>query len=202
MRSRAAAATFSGAGFKQVYSMEGGINAWEGHVAEGVPESGMAYFSPATHPEEFIALAWSLEDGSRKFYSELAGVLKDQEAKDLFSNLTEAEERHQASLLKLYRQFSGRTADSGSMGSAISAGNEGGVMEGGIRVSDALQWAHGKSLAEILDFSISLEANSYDLYIKMERRMEDQRSAQVFHVLCDEEKEHLEWLSSLLEKGM
>ena len=182
--------------------MEGGINAWKGLIAEGIPESGMAYFSPATKPEEFIALAWSLEDGSRKFYSELAGVLKDQEAKDLFRDLIEAEERHQASLLKLYKELPGRISDSGPMGSAISAGDEGDVMEGGIRVSEGLQWAHGKNLAEILDFSISLEANSYDLYVKMGRRIEDQQSAQVFHLLSDEEKQHLERLSSLLEKRM
>jgi len=182
--------------------MEGGINAWKGLIAEGIPESGMVYFSPATKPEEFIALAWSLEDGSRKFYSELAGVLKDQEAKDLFRDLIEAEERHQASLLKLYKEFPGRMSDLGPMGSAISAGDESDVMEGGIRVSEALQWAHGKNLAEILDFSISLEANSYDLYVKMGRRIEDQQSAQVFHLLSDEEKQHLERLSSLLEKRM
>ena len=44
--------------------MEGGIRAWKGLVAEGIPEAGMAYFSPATRPEEMIALAWLLEDGS------------------------------------------------------------------------------------------------------------------------------------------
>ncbi len=180
--------------------MEGGINAWKGLVAEGIPELRMVYFSPATKPEEFIALAWSLEDGSRQFYSELAGALKDKEAKDLFVDLTEAEERHQALLLKLHKEFSGGLSNSGSIGSAIPAGTEGGLMEGGIRIHEALQWAHEKSLAEILDFSIALEANSYDLYVKMERQIEDQRSARVFHVLSDEEKQHLERLSSLLEE--
>lgn len=182
--------------------MEGGIKAWEGLVAEGVPESGMAYFSPATKPEELIALAWSLENGSHKFYSELAGSVGDQEAKNLLSDLAAAEHRHQASLLKLYKEFSGKLSDSEFMGPGIWAGEEGDVMEGGIRVSQALQWAHGKGLAEILDFSISLEVNSYDLYVKMERRVEDQRSARVFHVLSDEEKQHLERLISLLEKRM
>ena len=60
--------------------MAGGINAWKGLVAEGAPESGMAYFSPATKPEELIALAWSLEDGSRNFYSALVALLEDREA--------------------------------------------------------------------------------------------------------------------------
>jgi rubrerythrin len=73
-------------------------------------------------------------------------------------------------------------------------------MEGGIRVSEALQWSKGKSVAEILEFSLSSEANSYDLYVKMEHQTKDQRSAQVFHLLSGEEKQHLERLGALFEK--
>ena len=81
--------------------MQGGIHAWKGLVAEGAPESGIAYFSAATKAEELIVLAWWLEDGSRQFYSELAAVTGDQEAKNLFRDLTIAEKHHQTSLLKL-----------------------------------------------------------------------------------------------------
>jgi len=84
VRSRAAAAILSEAGFKEVHSMKGGINAWDGRVAEGVPEAGMAYFSSAVQPEELLGLAWLLEDGSRKFYSEMASMSKDKEAAPLF----------------------------------------------------------------------------------------------------------------------
>jgi len=199
VRSRAAAANLSSAGFKETYSMQGGIHAWKGLVAEGAPESGMAYFSPATKPEELIALAWLLEDGSRKFYSELAVGMKDQEAKNLFKDLFAAEERHQAFLLKLYKDLSGLTSASGFPGSVISLEKEGDVMEGGLRLSEVLLWAKGKSVIEILELSVSSETNAYDLYVKMERQMKDQRSAQVFRVLSGEEKQHLERLSSLLE---
>jgi rubrerythrin len=200
LRSRAAAATLSGAGFKGVYSMEGGIRAWEGVVAEGAPQSGMAYFSPATKPEELIALAWYLEDGSRKFYSGVAASLSEDEAKDLYLQLAKAEEHHRASLLKLYKEFPGGVSDMEFPESVLPRGEEGDVMEGGMRVSEALQWAKGKKMTDILELSLSLEANAYDLYLKMERQMKDQRSAQVFEVLSGEEKQHLEWLGSLLEK--
>ena len=180
--------------------MQGGIHAWKGLVAEGVPESGIVYFSTATKAEELIALAWWLEDGSRQFYSELAAVTGDQEAKNLLKDLTIAEEHHQTSLLKLYREISGLTSESGFPGSVISPEKEGDVMEGGIRVSEALQWAKGKSVTEILEFSLSSETNSYDLYVKMEHRTRNQRSAQVFHLLSAEEKQHLERLSALFQK--
>ncbi|MGE5799087.1 MAG: ferritin-like domain-containing protein [Syntrophaceae bacterium] len=180
--------------------MEGGIGAWEGLVAEGAPQSGMAYFSPVAKPEEFIALAWLLEDGSRKFYSELASTLTDNEAKDLYHQLAKAEEHHMTSLLELYEEFSGKVPDPGFPGSVIPPGKEGDVMEGGMRVVEALQWTKGKGTTDILELSLSLETNSYDLYLEMGRRMKDQRSAKVFHVLSGEEKQHLERLSSLLEK--
>ena len=73
--------------------MGGGINAWKGLVAEGAPQSGMAHFSPATKPEELIALAWLLEDGSRKFYSELVSTLTDKEAIDLYWETLTPKER-------------------------------------------------------------------------------------------------------------
>lgn len=180
--------------------MEGGINAWKGLVAEGAPQSGMAYFSPVTRPEELIALAWFLEDGSRKFYFELASTLMDKEAKDLCHQLAKAEERHQASLLRLYEEFSARAPDPGFPGSVIPPGKQGDVMEGGMPVGEALQWAKGKRTIDILELCLSLETNSYDLYLKMGRQMKDRRSAQVFNLLSGEEKQHLERLSSLLEK--
>jgi len=150
-----------------------------------------------------MALAWFLEDGSRKFYSELAATLTDREAKDLYSQLTKAEENHQATLLNLYKEFSGKASGPGFPESVVPPGREGGdVMEGGVRVSEALQWAKGRKTPDILEFSLSLETNSFDLYLKMEREMKDEHFANVFHVLSAEEKQHLERLSALLEKGI
>ena len=182
--------------------MEGGLNAWKGLKAEGAPESGMAYFSPATRPEELIALAWLLEDGSRRFYSELVATLMDKEAKDLYHELAMAEEHHQASLLKLYQESSGEASDREVPGAVVLPGKQGDVMEGGMLVDEALQWGKGKGVADILELSLSLETNSYDLYLKMEHQTKDQQSARVFNVLSREEKQHLERLSSLLEKRM
>ncbi len=180
--------------------MEGGINAWKGLVAEGAPQSGMAYFSPATKPEELIALAWFLENGSCKFYSELAAILTDKEAKDLYHQLAKAEEHHQGSLLKLYEELSGKASDPEFPESVISSEKEGDVMEGGMLVAEALQWTKGKDTSDVLELSLSLETNAYDLYLKMRDETKDQRSRQVFNVLSGEEKQHLERLSSLFEK--
>jgi sulfur-carrier protein adenylyltransferase/sulfurtransferase len=202
VRSRAAASTLTGAGFQEVHSMEGGIRAWQGLVAEGIPEAGMAYFSPATRPEEMIALAWFLEDGSRKFYESLAKMIEDQEAKGLFQNLKRSEENHKTTLWKMYEEISGKTPTPEFPDTVISKEAMGDVMEGGMLVSEALRWVEGKQLKDILELSISLESNSYDLYLKMERKVEGRNAKHVFETLSEEEKNHLERLTSLFVKKL
>ncbi len=197
MRSRAAASILTGAGFKEVHSMEGGIRAWQGLVAEGIPEAGMAYFSPATRPEEMIALAWVLEDGSCKFYESLAKMMEDPKPKGLFENLKRSEENHKTTLWKMYEEISGKVPAPEFPDPVIPREPRGDVMEGGMLVSEALKWSKGKELKDILELSISLESNSYDLYLKMERKMEGRNPKQVFKTLSEEEKNHLDQLTSL-----
>jgi sulfur-carrier protein adenylyltransferase/sulfurtransferase len=177
--------------------MEGGIRAWQGLVAEGIPEAGMAYFSPAARPEEMIALAWVLEDGSCRFYESLAKMMEGQETKGIFENLKRSEENHKTTLWKMYEEISGKAPTSEFPDAVISREPRGDVMEGGMLVSEALRWSKGKELKDILELSISLESNSYDLYLKMERKMEGPKAKQVFRLLSEEEKKHLDQLTSL-----
>ncbi len=177
--------------------MEGGIRAWKGLVAEGIPEAGMAYFSPATRPEEMVALAWVLEDGSCKFYESLAKMMEDPKPKGLFENLKRSEENHKTTLWKMYEEISGKVPAPEFPDPVIPREPRGDVMEGGMLVSEALKWSKGKELKDILELSISLESNSYDLYLKMERKMEGRNPKQVFKTLSEEEKNHLDQLTSL-----
>ncbi len=176
--------------------MGGGISAWNGLVAGGPPDAGMAYFSSDEGTETLIALAWALEEGSRRFYNGLAGSMTDVEGKVLFTELITAEERHKASLLALYHG----TGGSGTLEQLIPGGAAGDVMEGGVSVNEALEWTTGRDVADILDLSIALESNAYDLYIKMERTVKDDHAKGVFSMLAEEEKHHLDRMTSLIGK--
>ncbi|MCG6536512.1 MAG: hypothetical protein L7F78_17855, partial [Syntrophales bacterium LBB04] len=127
-------------------------------------------------------------------------TVKTGEISDLYAELASAEERHQTTLLDLYREFAGTRPRDGFPKSVISVENEDDVMEGGMRVTDALEWVKGKSATEILEISLALETNSYDLYLIMERRLKDEPSSRVFRILSDEEKQHLDRLGLLLEE--
>lgn len=180
--------------------MEGGIRAWGGFLAEGAPEAGMAYFPDTAGPKEMIGLAWILEEGSRRFYSELSGMLKDEEGIAIFRDLTAAEEQHKTSLMDLLQDIAGEKTAEDIPGSLAAPDEIGDVMEGGMHVSQALRWTEGKPLVRILELAVSLESNAYDLYIKMGRRAGDEKSKKVFAMLVEEEKRHLGKLASLLER--
>ncbi len=180
--------------------MKGGISAWEGLTAEGAPEAGMAYFTDADKPEDLIILAWMLEEGTGKFYTEMPAILSDMEAVALFQDLVFAEEQHKATLVNFYKDLTNAESVPENLGALISSETPGDIMEGGISVSEALEWAKGRDMEAILEFTISLEANSLDLYIKMGRKMGDSNSKKIFDLLSKEEKKHLERMAKLLEK--
>jgi rhodanese-related sulfurtransferase/rubrerythrin len=199
-RSRAAAALLLSGGLQNVFNMDGGMRAWNGVVSSGQPEAGMAYFTAAAKPEELIALAWALEEGSRRFYGAVAASLQDREAAHLFESQVSAEEHHKSALLGLYREMSGERGTVEIPVSLFFGVEPGAFMEGGVSVREALEWAKEKGVNDILDLAIGLESNAYDLYIKMERAMEDERARRVFRLLEKEEQSHLEGMTALLEK--
>jgi rubrerythrin len=200
VRSRAAAAVLSRESFREVYSMEGGIRAWKGLRATGAPDAGMAYFEPAKKPEELIGLAWMLEEGSCKFYKEMSIKEKSPGAVTLFQELWGDEEKHKSSLFKIYQRISGKDSDPGFPRSLVSLEPGDDYLEGGIELKNAMEWSRGKDLKDILEFSISLEINAIDLYIKMERRVEGKETKEIFLALSNQERNHLKRLSAALEK--
>ena len=180
--------------------MEGGIHAWKGLRATGAPEAGMAYFDPAKKAEELIALAWMLEEGSCKFYAEMQKEARNPEAASLFRELSDDEEKHKSSLFKIYQRRAGKDSDPGFPRSLLSLESGVDYLEGGIVLKKALEWAQGKELREIFDFSISLEVNAIDLYIKMERKVGAKEAKEVFQVLSNQERNHLKRLTAALQK--
>jgi rubrerythrin len=190
-----------GAGLKNVYSMEGGIRAWKGMVAHGLPEAGMAYFSPAANAEELVGLAWALEEGSKLFYQGISEhFVDDSETQKMFKWLVSAEQNHEKHLLETYESLTGVQPDFAKLRAKFSDSLNGTVMEGGVPVKDALEWAKEKGVTESLELAMSMEVNAYDLYIKMSRAIDDKKAQQIFEKLSEEEQIHLDKLAGLLDR--
>jgi rubrerythrin len=171
--------------------MEGGLRAWKGLTASGAPEAGMAYFPPESPPSELTALAWLLEKGTQTFYGKASSGLEDAGAARLFRELAAAEEKHMESLYRVHLEISGALDDPEFPESVIPSLAAKDYMEGGVEVAKALEWARGKSAAEVLEFALALEVNAYDLHLKIEERSRDPRAKKLFARIADEEKAHL-----------
>jgi rhodanese-related sulfurtransferase/rubrerythrin len=182
------------AGFSEVQNMEGGMLAWEGNVATGPPEAGMWWFQDARDPVDYLSLAWILEEGAKLFYSRMAEQFSGQDAGNLFKSLATAEAHHKDTLRNLYGTLTGREGDPLSP-EEVAAYD---TMEGGVPLTKVLAWADGKRPVDVIELSVAMEVNSYDLYLKVGQRLEEQESKAVLLSLAQEEKVHLDRLNEAL----
>jgi rhodanese-related sulfurtransferase/rubrerythrin len=199
-RSRAAAAVLLTDGFPAVFSLEGGIAAWKGEVATGEYEQGLSLLKGRETAEELISLAWALEEGSRLFYEKAVGLASDSESVDLFRRLAKAEARHKSNILQAYRMVAGEEFREDFFEKESLKG----VMEGGGRVEDAIAFLReqGRTLQDLIEVSMQVEANALDLYVRMRRGIKNGSAEKVFLSLIEEEKGHLARLGGLLGKKL
>ncbi len=195
-RSRAAAAFLLSEGFSKVYSMDGGITAWNGHVATGDYTEGLVLLKGRETTEELMSLALALEEGSRIFYAGIAESTSDAEAKIIFTAISKAEAKHKTNVLQAYTLVTGKNVSEDILNSEPLKG----VMEGGVRIEDAIGFLNkqGNALLDTLEIAMQVETNSLDLYIKMFREIEDIKAKKIFGGLIEEEKLHLSGLGNLL----
>jgi rhodanese-related sulfurtransferase/rubrerythrin len=198
-RSRAAGSILLHAGFREVAILKGGIRAWEGLTAEGDPETGVAWFAAGRPPEECVALAWHLENGTLLFYQKMAERFDPQETETLFLELSAAEEQHQRMLAALYEGLTKKKPGKDFPAGRLPEEPAEQIMEGGVRLAEALAWSEGKALEEVLELAIGIEANAYDRYLYLRRELQNENARRIFEVLSDEEKRHLKRLSHLRE---
>ncbi len=195
-RSRAAAAFLLSEGFSKVYSLEGGILAWNGQVATGNYDEGLFLLKGRETAEELVSLALALEEGSRIFYTNAAELTSDAEAKKILSEIAEAEAKHKKNVLQAYNLVTGEKVDE----DIVNREPLKGIMESGIKVENAINFLKqkGNILIDILEVSMQMETNALDLYIKIFRDIENEDAKKVFNILIDEEKHHLLRLGKLI----
>jgi len=170
--------------------------AWKGLKAEGFPEVAMNYFGSASSTEELIIMAWHLEEGTRKFYTKLLPLFANQEILRLFEDLGKAEQKHKSMLEGLYGEIAGKQFE---IDYSFGQSEVDQLMEGGVKIQEALDWASAKAEKDIVEFAMALEANAYDRYLTMRRMFDSEDSKRVFNSLSEAEKQHLERLTEAFE---
>ncbi|MCD6274171.1 MAG: sulfurtransferase [Deltaproteobacteria bacterium] len=199
-RSRAAAQLLSGKGFKEVYNLKGGINAWEGLVAEGPEEAGMLYLKGDETASEIIFLAYGMEAGLGSFYLKLAEMLDEPEVVSILTKLAGIEDKHKEKLYTVYSTLNPGVGDIEAFEAGISAD----VMEGGLTTDEFLtnNKAVMQTLEGVLSIAMMLEAQALDLYLRYSRSVKEEKSKAILYKIAEEEKAHLAVLGKLIDKHL
>jgi rhodanese-related sulfurtransferase/rubrerythrin len=200
-RSRSAVGMLNGAGLDDVYNMEGGILAYNGLVAAGPPEAGSFCFPDDMSPEQLIAMAWYVEDGTKRYFDATQEKSENPEVQHVLANLSDFKRSHKKTLEKLFEKISGESIAENFPEDVLPRPPKL-VMSGCVSVPDAVSWSKGKNAMDILDLMMALEANTLDLYLKLGREVRSDRAGSAFKSLAEEETRHLEKLATVFEKTL
>ena len=173
------------AGLEDVHNI-GGMMQWAGASATGAPTAGMAVFDEARGPEEYVALSWSFEENARAAYLDLAELFPDK--RTMFEKMAAGEEEHARILVEHHQKIS-----EGTGGPTAPDGEAGDLMEGGVSRKATLAWVRDRSVVDVLELLVTMEANAHDRYIRIGQKLGGD-TEQLFVRLAEAEKLHRDGL--------
>jgi rhodanese-related sulfurtransferase/rubrerythrin len=197
-RSASATSMLMNMGFDDVRNMEGGIIRYNGLVASGPPESAAACFSPSMSAIELAATAWIMEDGTIQFIETLCDRILNHHEPALFDRIREAKRAHQTTLSELAKELMEPDEEIDFPGGVVELPGAA-VMVGCIKVDDAVRWAEDKTMKDLLELMMTLSANAFDFYLRLQRATRNEQEQRVFDTLAKEEQQHLQRLTQAYE---
>jgi rhodanese-related sulfurtransferase/rubrerythrin len=197
-RSASATGMLMNMGFDEVLNMEGGIIRYNGLVASGPSESAAACFSASMSAIELAATAWILEDGTIRFIETLCQRILNNHEPALFDRILEAKRSHQTTLSNLAEELQ-EAAEEIDFPAGVVEPPTDPVMVGCIKVDEAVRWAEDKRLNDLLELMMTLSANAFDFYLRLQRAIQGEQERRVFEMLANEEQQHLQRLTQAYE---
>lgn len=193
-----AAQFLTGRGFKEVYSLAGGIKAWQGLKAVGPAELHLDLIRGDESPFEMIEIAYGMEEALGRFYAIVVEEVNDEEVISLLNNLRDVEERHQHMLQARYEGMNRPNHEGPQKPSDPLAQ----ILEGGFKFPEFLNQNKPamQTLYGVLDVAMMLETQALDLYLRFGLKTTDESTKKILYKIADEEKAHLSALGHLLDK--
>ncbi len=199
-RSLIAAEFLAVRGFKSVYQLQGGIEAWEDRTATGPAGFQLQFIRGDETPVEAAKMAYLMENGLEQFHRSAREKTENREVKSLLLKLMKAEESHKARLLKLLETLGAEDMPAPPAGGADGAKSR---MEGGLDVNEFLgvNEHYLQSVRGCLELAMMIEVQALDLYLRVADACTHPGAKEVFFGLGDEEKSHLTALGQMLGKA-
>ncbi len=186
-----------GEGFKDIYNLKGGINAWQGLTAAGPTDTGMLVLKGDESPEEIVIIAYGMEHGLGGFYQTMAGAVDKREVRELFVKLSVIEGKHKERLFNIYLDLNQSVPDRETFESKIVSD----VMEGGFTTEEFISKNREAMLTipGLLDIAMMLETQALDLYMRYSQKIVDDKARSILFDIAEQEKAHLSSLGRLMD---
>jgi rhodanese-related sulfurtransferase/rubrerythrin len=202
-RSRMATLLLTNLGFKDVFHLQGGIQAWEDRTATGPREFHLDFIKGDESPEEIILLAYRMEEGLKKFHEAFRAKTDDAALSTLLTGLIKAEESHEKTLLELRESLASSAQDIPSgLAGAFSDAFQSRLMEGGVDIN-AFMKQNQPFLNDVpgyLDLAMMIETQALDLYLRMAAGSRNELTRKILLRIGNEEKAHLALLGNYLNE--
>jgi sulfur-carrier protein adenylyltransferase/sulfurtransferase len=199
MRSRAASEVCAGTGefTKPLYSLMGGISAWEEGVVSDFPK--MAVFEGAHSEADWAKVSMNLEKGAFLFYDYLIKKCAETSFVKELEDISAMETVHARLIYNLFPRNEGST----EMFQDVFGALPGDIVEGGQsleKVCRVLERMPGAFLANALDMALRIEYAAYDLYRSLANESgKNPQIQKALLTLSQAEKKHAYQVTRLFE---
>lgn len=198
-RSRAASQWLTEQGFKEVYDISGHIVDWMGLQLEGGYDMDLNLINKNIEFSNAFQMAFAMEEGLQQFYYDLEKNATENAHKEIYRQLAGYEDLHKEQLKK---RFEGNSESDFNVNEVLA--KEMNLVEGGASNEknpfDIV--AQMKDVKDIWGLSLAIEAQSFDLYVRLANKAEDQASKELFLEMADEEKQHMNYITRELSKHL
>jgi len=193
VRSRVAADFCADSGFdpQKMYSLMGGISAWEGVVLPDYPK--VKYFEDLPELADLIPMAMNLEKGAFLFYSAMIEKFATIPMAAELEKIAGMETAHARTLYGFLNRESGFQDYFNNLA--------GDIIEGGMSLKEACQKLDdlpGDSIINALEMALAIEYSAYDLYRSLANSYAGDK-AEKFLNLSQAEKGHIQLIAQLFE---
>jgi len=178
----------SGSFGKPVFSLAGGITAWEETVVAELPR--LDLFDPDGSMEDWADTAMNLERGAFLFYLYLVKKCAGSSYVQALEDLAAVETTHARLIYNLFP----RDARSPENFQDVYGSLPGDIMEGGMPLEEVcrkLETSSGHFMTNALEMAIRIEFAAYDLYRTMTNRSPEGNLRKALLTLSQAEKRHV-----------
>jgi len=185
---RAACLVAEKLGFENLYSLAGGLVAWDGDTLPDFPN--MHVFDTSGPVEEVVLRALELEKGAERLYETLLNYFEGSAVQAPLRKLLDAEEAHGRMLFVLLTKVSDATP---APFEELYASMTGDVLESGETYEQVLSKVKGippEKRWALLELALDMEFRAYDLYRNLAAKHHGTELEDVLLKLAAQEKLH------------